>query len=247
MLNPSINPENLYSQIKLHIQRIPNFSSVRDILDEDRRWVAKALALVSASGNVVVTAKVSVAASSLRPTPEGFTHFNEIYMGLLVVMEGLELILPASLSGTFIPAGSTFDAHAAFSRVVSQAKKDVLLVDPYLDEKALTEFGQSVPDGVMYRLLGGVGKIRPSLEPAGRKWVHQNGVKRPLEVRLAPEKELHDRAIFIDKEQPWTMSQSLNALATRSHAEILLSMGIAELKIPAYEAIWDAATPMQLT
>ncbi len=53
------------------------------------------------------------------------------------------------------------------------------------------------------------------LEPAARRWIQQYGAARPLKVRLAPKKALHDRSIFVDGTVVWTLTQSFNAFANR--------------------------------
>ena len=58
----------------------------------------------------------------------------------VIVHEALakaELNAPATAQGSFIAAGSTFDAFAAVGKVLAEAKTDVLMVDPYADEKVL--------------------------------------------------------------------------------------------------------------
>jgi hypothetical protein len=45
------------------------------------------------------------------------------------------------------------DAYAAVGKVLGAAKADVLMVDPYADEKAVTEYALLVPDNVTVRLV----------------------------------------------------------------------------------------------
>jgi hypothetical protein len=53
-------------------------------------------------------------------------------MGLLYeALAVVELELSASAQGAFIPAGNTFDAMAAVSRIFASAAKDILVVDPF--------------------------------------------------------------------------------------------------------------------
>ena len=151
---------------------------------------------------------------------------------------------PAASAGAFIPVGNTFDAFAAISKLLKDAIKDVLIVDPYLDETALTEFGLAVPAGIPLRLLADTSSHKATLLPASTRWIAQHGPSRPLAVRLAAPKTLHDRAIFVDGERAWTLTQSLKDFAKRSPAEIVRADDTAALKIAAYEAIWAAATPL---
>ena len=79
---------------------------------------------------------------------------------------------------------------------------------------------------------------KATLKPAAEKWISQYGDRRPLSVRLAPAKSIHDRAIFIDQRGAWTITQSLKDLAKRAPAEIIRADSIAALKVEAYEQIW---------
>jgi hypothetical protein len=85
------------------------------------------------------------------------------------------------------------------------------------------------------------GAARPDLEPAGRRWKVQYHTSRPVEIRFAPLRALHDRAFIIDSTQAWTVTQSLKDFATRAHGEIVRADDIAALKIAAYEDIWSKA------
>lgn len=115
-----------------------------------------------------------------------------------------------------------------------------------MDEKALTDFAPLAPAGVIVRLLADQQHRKPSLIPAQQRWVAQYGAARPLEVRLAPARTLHDRLIIIDDTRTWVLTQSLNAFAARSPASLVrVDDGTSELKISAYEAVWAAAEPLQ--
>jgi hypothetical protein len=157
------------------------------------------------------------------------------------VLAAAELNAPASAKGAFIPVGNSFDAFASLAKVLQTATRDALIVDPYMDEAVLTEFGGTVPSGVIFRLLSDHATYKPTLHTAATKWVTKYGVARPLHVRLAPPKALHDRAIFIDQTTAWTITQSFKDLAKRSPAEIVRADDTAALKITAYEAIWATA------
>jgi hypothetical protein len=72
-------------------------------------------------------------------------------------------------------------------------------------------------------------------------WHAQWGDQRPVELRWAPPHSLHDRAFFIDSKEAWAVSQSFKNFADRSPGEIYRTDSTAEMKIPAYEAIWNQA------
>jgi hypothetical protein len=114
-----------------------------------------------------------------------------------------------------------------------------------MDEKALMEFAVTAPVGVPIRLLSDVQTVKPTLRPAAERWAAQHGSKWPLSVRLSAARTLHDRLLVVDSEHVWVLTQSLNAIATRSPATIARIEGDTRLdKIAAYETIWGAAKPL---
>ncbi len=120
--------------------------------------------------------------------------------------------------------------------------KDLLIVDPYLDETALADFVLMVPEGVPIRLLADQSYVKSTLRPASQRWAQQHRTARPLAVRLASPRTLHDRDILIDGQVAYLLSQSLNAIAVRASATITRAdPELAALKVQAYQQIWDIA------
>ena len=54
------------------------------------------------------------------------------------------------------------------------------------------------PDAVAVRVLTDQATYKNTLRPAAERWTQQFGPVRPLEVRLATAKTLHDRLILVD-------------------------------------------------
>jgi hypothetical protein len=170
---------------------------------------------------------------------------DEIMKHLYRALAAIEMELPTPATGAFIPAGNSFDALKAVQRVFEGAKADILIVDPYLDEKILTEFALLAPSGVPLRLLTDAGSHKPSLIPAITHFKKQYGKERPLEVRGAAAKSLHDRMVAIDGRRIWIVGQSFNALAARAPTSFVeVDEEAAALKMAAYEAIWHSAAPI---
>ena len=106
-------------------------------------------------------------------------------------------------------------------------------------EKALTDFGTTMPVGPVLQLLSDAKTAKPSLKPAVERWRQQYGAVRFLEARLAPDRTLHDRLIVIDASRVWVLTQSLNALAARSPASVVtVDAETAKLKVAAYQDVW---------
>lgn len=144
----------------------------------------------------------------------------------------------------FINANRPFDAFKVITDVLRSAKHDVLIVDPYMEDSLLTRFADAVPTGVTLRLLASQKANKPAFASAVDAWAAQFGSSRPLQVRLAA--HLHDRHIFIDRTAAWVVTQSFNAIAGRSPAEVVRSSpDLVQEKLTAYEGFWASAVPIR--
>jgi hypothetical protein len=235
-----ISPEDLYRRLGRIIEECPPFSGIAPLSVQQLTWLGRAEALVDASSDLMARAEFSAAKASLaNPTMRQSGHQN-LMMALYRVLGQAELASPPAAQGAFIPVGSSFDAYASLAKVFAQATTDILLVDPYMDDSVLLDFGGAVPEAVSLRLLSDLATAKQSLGPAATKWKAQYR-QRNLEVRLAAARTLHDRAVLVDGKNAWTVTQSLKDLAKRSPAEIVRADDVAALKIAAYEQIWNMA------
>jgi hypothetical protein len=238
----SLTPEALYLQLGSLVAEMPELAH-GPITPEMNQWLGRAVALVDAMGGDTVALKTAVqflAAPAVREL-----NAQNIAATLYAALAKAELKAPAAVQGTFIAAGHTFHAFIAVSRVLGTAKTDVLMVDPYADEKALTDFAVLAPDQVSVRLLADQAAYKTSLKPAAEHWVKQFGSARPLSVRLAAPKTLHDRLILVDRTTAWMLGQSFKDLVARSHTSLVrINPEAGALKIAAYEQMWSAAAPL---
>jgi hypothetical protein len=243
-----MNPEALYMQLGRLAAAIPKLDD--NVLSSDaQQWLGRLDALLTANDSVSDLMESRTAAGRLinATTPaERFRAANSIVLVLHRALAAAELHAPVSAQGSFIAAGNALDAMAAIGKVLQTAKRDVLIVDPYMDEKALIDFAPLTAESIAVRLLADQQWHKPTLGPAKQRWTTQYGASRPpLEVRLTAPKTLHDRLIVVDDKDAYVLTQSLNAFAARSPATIArVDSETSALKISAYAAIWDAATPL---
>lgn len=238
------DPQSLYIHLGRLIEAMPDLRySGGDCPAETYQWLGRACVLVEEAGDLMDAVRITSAVSQLN-SAAWETATKEIHAIVYRVLARAEMKAPA-IAGGFIPVGNHFDAFAAISKILQTAKEDTLIVDPYMDEKTLTDFGLASPEGIPLRLMADASFVKASLAPAAKSWIAQYGATRPLEVRLAAPRSLHDRAIFVDHAKAWTLTQSLNKFAERSPAEIIRADDTASLKIPAYEAIWETAAPLR--
>ena len=233
------DPETLYRQLGRLIEAMPELNHVPPSI-EDHRWLARAYALVAEVGNLADGPLLTIAINRLS-SAAWQSSAEEIRAIVFRAFAVAELKAPPGAGGAFIPVGNSFDAFTALAKILAAATKDVLIIDPYMDDTALTEFAHAVPEGIPLRLMSDKATYKTNLQVAAKKWVQQYGAARPLMVRIAPPKALHDRAVFIDHTVAWTLTQSLKDFAKRSPAEMVRADDTAALKIAAYEIIWAAS------
>jgi hypothetical protein len=235
-----ISSEDLYRRIGRLIEECPSFQGIGPLSIQQLTWLGRAEALVAASRDVIAIAEFGAAKSSLTQPTMRASGLQKLMLVLYGVLGKAELASPAAAQGAFIPVGGSFDAYSALAKVFGLATADVLVVDPYMDDSVLLDFGGAVPETVVLRLLSDQATAKQSLGPAAAKWKAQYP-NRSVQVRLAAARTLHDRVILVDGKDAWTVTQSLKDLAKRSPAEIVRANDVAALKIAAYEQIWTTA------
>jgi hypothetical protein len=244
----TMNTEALYAQLGRLIAAAPDLKaqsgkgSYPPLSSDQMLWLGRAQALVAEtfmSGDVEFQ-NIMQQFGRYRPWAA-----DEVMRILYRALAAVEMELPAPATGAFIPAGNTFDALKAVQRVFEMATNNILVVDPYLDEKLLTEFALLAPAKIAIRLLTDVGSHKASLLPAIKHFKKQYGEERPLTVKAAAAKSLHDRLVAVDGRRIWTVGQSFNALAARSPTSFVeVDPETAALKLSAYAEIWDSAVTL---
>ncbi|MEB2352831.1 MAG: hypothetical protein OZ924_15640 [Burkholderiaceae bacterium] len=238
-----MDKESLYRQLGQLVADMPDLAGSEPITPETHKWLARAAVLVGEVGDLPDTMALRVAADHLVGVLRG-GYAHQIAAIVHRALARVEALVPAAMLGVFIPVGAQFDALQAVGKVLREAKSDVLIVDPYMDARVLTDFAPMVPEGVGIRLLNDSFSTKPEvILPSAERWRTQYGVARPLEVRQSQPRALHDRLIFVDHETVWSLTQSLKNFAARSPASVVQIVGeAAPLKIDAYQYIWDGSS-----
>jgi hypothetical protein len=242
-----MDPTEALRRLQVLVQSQPNLRALNEegsCPSETLKWLGELHAVVRAMKRVGDEVPLQAAVDKLVRS-QGSRGSEEIRTVLYRALAAAELEAPASEQGAFIAAGAELDAYAAISKVLSAAKSSLLVVDPYMDGKALSDFMPSAAEGVHLGILSDEATAKPTLGPAIEKWKSQFGDSRPIEVRLAPGRALHDRLILVDEGDAWSLSQSLKDFAQRAHGSVLKAdPEIAVRKVAAYTALWKAARPL---
>jgi hypothetical protein len=242
-----MDPTEALRRLQALVQTAPFLEGVDDrhgTPTETLQWLGQLQAVVSAMKLTLDEMALRLATNDLVKY-QGMRGAGEIRVILHRVLAAAELQAPASEQGAFIAVGQKLDAYASISKVLASASGDLLVIDPYMDGKALTDFMPGAAEGVTLRVVADEASVKPSLAPAAENWAAQFGAIRPLAVRLAPARSLHDRLIVVDGRDVWSLTQSLKDFANRAPGSILkVDPETAALKIAAYEQFWSAAQPI---
>jgi hypothetical protein len=131
-------PENLYLQLGILMQEMQDLAT-GPITNDVNKWLGRANALVAATGDTANTIALRIASQHLN-SPLREQNAQTISAIVYTALATAELAAPAQLQGSFIAAGHTLDAMAVVGNVLRKAATDVLLVDPYADERVVTEY-----------------------------------------------------------------------------------------------------------
>jgi hypothetical protein len=237
-----MSAEELYLQLGSLVEEMPDLAT-GPITKDVNKWLGRAVALVGTMGDSANTITLQVASQNLNAAIRT-QNVQTIQAIVYSALAKAELDAPVQTQGTFIAAGHTFDAIAAVSKVVRTAAKNVLLIDPYSDEKVVTDYVGLAPENVLVKILS-TGRYKDALKAIADRWNRQNGTIRPLQVRIAPARDLHDRLVVVDETTAWVLGQSFNKLAERAHTSLVrMNKDAGDLKIAAFADIWASATPL---
>lgn len=154
------------------------------------------------------------------------------------VIARVENSLPQVAGQSFGP-GAAYDFFKALNDLVSTAKVQLLVVDPYLDAEIFDGYMHALEPGVSARLL--TAKYLSNVRVAAEKYQAQFG--SAVEVRSS--NDIHDRVIFVDNAQCWVLGASIKDAALKKPTYLApLSQDISADKWKLYEAIWAASTPI---
>lgn len=238
-----MTPETRYKFLGELLATQPKFPYDEDLDDSQHLWLGRLTALLDTDvGNSLMLQGGIAKLNSMSGHEAGV---REIRLALYNALAKAEMLMPAAMQGAFIQVGGSFDALANLSKVVTAAKQNVLIVDPYADESVLSKFGLLVPEHVLLRVLSDSQSVKANLKPATQAWMQQYQTTRPLEVRLTAPRVLHDRLIITDDNVVWVLTQSLKDFAVRSPGSITrVDTETAKLKVTAYGNYWTVALPI---
>jgi hypothetical protein len=163
-----IDAETLYRQLGELLISVPDCYKPGPLSPDGHQWLARAYALVKTGDDFEDMNRMKWLTQNLDQLmePPGLEEMPKVMRRTAAVAE---VASPTAVRGSFIHAGNVFDAMTVLGKVFRTVTKNVLVVDPYMDDKALSDFLLTAPEGVSIRLLSDQAHLKPTLRPASQR------------------------------------------------------------------------------
>lgn len=134
----------------------------------------------------------------------------------------------------FIAKGEVYTAYRTIKNIMSQGQKEILVIDPYVDEDLLDMFAGLDPS-VKIRVLSE--HLKGDFRLALRKLLQQRG---GIEVRCSS--QFHDRFIVVDGRACYQLGGSINHAGAKATVIGTKSDAIRDRVIAEAESAWSSAS-----
>jgi hypothetical protein len=136
----------------------------------------------------------------------------------------------------FIPKGEVYTAYRAIKDIMIQARMEILVIDPYVDEDLLDMFA-SLDSSVKIRVL--TEHLKGDFKLAYRKLMQQRG---GIEVRCST--QFHDRFVVLDGQACYQLGGSINHAGAKATTIGKKSDAMRDSVIAEADKAWTSASPV---
>lgn len=223
------------------IENPPMLAEVQSIPgnSEHRKWLAKAGALLKRFDKYQHGVKFDLAMTHLG----NYQHWavNTIIGLVWDAIEAIQLDLELDgrdQIGNAYAAGEYYDYFRDLKEIIGRATNQLVIVDPYFDGKAFQAYLSEVSNQVEIRILAD--RYSTDVKQYAERHAQQHGTR----IELRRSKELHDRLIFVDREDCWITGGSVKDAGKRPAYLIPAQPVIGQKKLEIYQDVWRHAQPL---
>ena len=228
--------KQLLAEIEDLIRTAPEFTMSKYKWLDNMNWPGRAAAAIRAWDPIAhVTAGTCLSQLSMSTPDIALGGFNRLRMLLDEAKDDLQRRVGIPMS-IVVDKGMRFDYFDQIRSILESAHREVLVVDPYLDNDFVSTYLTQISNDIPVRLLTSNSK-RASLIPAVKLLTDQTGIK--VETRF--NNDLHDRYLFVDRRECYQSGASFKDGAVNAMTTVTQIRDVFNDVFRAYERIWDAS------
>jgi hypothetical protein len=229
-----VTKEQLLTEVEDVLRTMPPGETVNRPTPDSLAWRGRAAAVVALWSGV----KAVEFDAQLRLLNGEFVGLTAIPR-LITILHQARFDLQMQTVGpmtTVIGQGRVFDYFDEIRKVITEARQDLLFVDPYLDADFVSRYLVHVASEVEIRLLSGEKRLA-TLLPSVEAFVAQHGAR--VQVRSA--KLLHDRYVFVDRSACYQSGTSFKDGARNAPTTLTQITDAFVAMWDTYDALWNRA------
>ncbi len=167
--------------------------------------------------------------------------YKEISSELTLKIQELEIDLEVQEKDELIERiydkGSRFHFHIDIKNILKRAKKEVFIIDPYIDDDLLEMYLKKLDPHISISVLTKEhNPVKNSFIKVGKIFKKQHSSNFDArEINC-----IHDRAVFIDNSEGWVMGQSIKDAAKNKPTYLLKLKNSGNLEA-IYMTIWSSS------
>jgi hypothetical protein len=172
----------------------------------------------------------------LKLEPPSSEKLNKLLDFIDMKVQELEIFGDdASLDERIYEENSPFDFHNDIRDILRLAKKEIFIIEPYIDEEILEITLRGISNQIDIKILSNSNNAKGNFVKISNKFISQH--KGRFEAR--ERENVHDRGIFIDNNSGWVFGQSIKQ-GGKKPTYIIKLKDSKKLEM-VYQKIWNFA------
>lgn len=154
----------------------------------------------------------------------------------VVMQAGIDLIRGKKTAVVIVDPEASFSALRQLDQLLGSVEGEVLLCDPYVDDKTLLALA-GVPKASSIKLLSLNISDPPQFRRKLQAYEKEFG---NLELRTSTTPDLHDRYL-IDQKRMWIFGQSLNGIGKKQTFIVAAGQDVRATMLPVFNRKWSTS------
>lgn len=219
------------------LEILPGFGDkyISDFRTPQQKWIAKVSALLNRVSIMHGVKCNAICGTMIQHWKHSIDQLCQLALRTIEELQ-LELELDGRENiGQVYNAGEVYNLYADLKQIIGNAERSVFVVDAYFSADAFSGYLAELDPNVSVRILAG--KYSDGIQTAIR--LHESQFHSSFKLKHS--KDMHDRVVIIDNENPWIIGASIKDAGIKPTYILPVPPLLAEKKIQAYEDIWDSA------